>query len=560
MSKKKNKGLKKSEINSMVKDIFFNNSSKTFNYKQLSEMLGIVNKNERQLVQLQLLELLKTGFITEVTTGRYKMVVNITYVTGKVDVTASGSAFIIPKDGSEDVFVTKSNLNKALKGDTVKVALYSHRKTHRPEGEVVEITTRKRELFVGTIEISKKYAFLITDTKVINRDIFIPLDKIKNAKNGQKVVVKITEWDKKDKNPIGEVVDILGNKGENNAEMHAILAEFNLPYSYPENVIAEAEKISGTIPLEEISKRKDFRDVVTFTIDPEDAKDFDDALSIRKLDNDLWEIGVHIADVTHYVHPDTVIDKEGYERATSVYLVDRVVPMLPERLSNFLCSLRPNEDKLCFSIVFTMNSEATVKDQWIGRTVINSDRRYSYEEAQEILDTGEGDFAFELKTINELAKKMREKRFKMGAIEFERFEVSFNIDENGKPLSVFFKEAKDSNNLIEEFMLLANKKVAEFVGKGGNKTNPKKTFIYRIHDQPDPEKYNNFTNFAKKFGIETNEMAYIGNEEKDIIGANNAGMVSILINRTDKKTSYGENYQFRNLKNMWSYLKRKYEL
>ena len=505
MSKKEKKGPRKSEIKSQIQDVFFNNPTKTFNYKQLSTLLGITKKSGRQTIQLQLIDLAVTGFLSEVTTGRYKMIARGAYITGKVDMTASGAAYIIPEDGGEDVFVSQNNLKHALNGDVVKVLQYARRKSYRPEGEVIEIVKRKRDLFVGTLEVSGNFAFLITDSKIMHNDIFIPIDKINNAKNGQKVVVKIVEWAEKAKNPVGEVVDVLGNVGENNTEMHAILAEFNLPYSYPKEVDAEAEKIPDQIPAEEIAKRKDFRDIITFTIDPVDAKDFDDALSIRKLENGLWEIGVHIADVTHYVQPDSIIDKEGYDRATSVYLVDRVVPMLPERLSNYLCSLRPNEEKLCFSAVFQMTDEAVVKEQWFGRTVINSDRRFSYEEAQTILETGAGDYAEELKTMDTIAKKLREKRFKMGAIGFERVEVRFNIDENGKPLSVFFKEAKDSNKLIEEFMLLANKKVAELIGKNsleaGRKT-PAKTFVYRIHDSPNPDKFETFSKFIRKFGLE----------------------------------------------------------
>lgn len=505
MTKKSNKGPKRSEIKPLIQDVFFNNPNKTYNYKQLAAMLGITKKSGRQQIQLGLIELSETGFLSEVSSGRYKLLARGAYITGTVDMTASGAAYIVPEDGGADVFVSQSNLKTALNGDIVKVLQYARRRGHSPEGEVVEIVKRKRELFVGSLEVSGSFAFLVTDSKIMHKDIFIPLDKTKGAKNGQKVVAKITEWPAKAKNPVGEVVDILGEAGENDAEMHAILAEFNLPYFYPPEVDAAAELIPETFSAEEIARRKDFREVTTFTIDPVDAKDFDDALSIRKLNDGLWEIGVHIADVTHYVEPGSIIDKEGYQRATSVYLVDRVVPMLPERLSNFLCSLRPNEEKLCFSAVFEMAEDASIKNQWIGRTIIKSDRRFTYEEAQEVLETGEGDYAEELKLMDSLAKKLRDKRFRMGAIGFERVEVKFEIDEKGKPLAVFFKESKDSNKLIEEFMLLANKKVAELIGKNelekGTKNQPK-TFVYRIHDVPDPDKFETFSKFVRKFGLE----------------------------------------------------------
>jgi len=505
MTKNSNKGPKRSEIKPLIQDVFFNNPNKTYNYKQLAAMLGITKKSGRQQVQLVLIELSETGFLSEVSSGRYKLLARGAYITGTVDMTASGAAYIVPEDGGSDVFVSQSNLKTALNGDIVKVLQYARRRGHSPEGEVVEIVKRKRELFVGSLEVSGSFAFLVTDSKIMHKDIFIPLDKTKGAKNGQKVVAKITEWPEKAKNPVGEVVDILGEAGENDAEMHAILAEFNLPYFYPPEVDAAAEHIPETFSAEEIARRKDFREVTTFTIDPVDAKDFDDALSIRKLNDGLWEIGVHIADVTHYVEPGSVIDKEGYQRATSVYLVDRVVPMLPERLSNFLCSLRPNEEKLCFSAVFEITEDASIQNQWIGRTIIKSDRRFTYEEAQEVLETGEGDYAEELKIMDSLAKKLRDKRFRMGAIGFERVEVKFEIDEKGKPLAVFFKESKDSNKLIEEFMLLANKKVAELIGKNelekGTRNQPK-TFVYRIHDVPDPDKFETFSKFVRKFGLE----------------------------------------------------------
>jgi ribonuclease R len=506
---KKKKGLKKSDLTKRIQELFATNIKAAYNYKQVATLLGIEKKAERQMVAVVLYELMESGLLTEVTQGKFRMLTRESYLIGKVDMTASGAAYIIPDEGGEDVFVAQANLNQALNGDKVKVLMYAQRRRHQPQGEVVEIIKRKRETFVGTVEVSKHFAFLVTDRRMLYQDIFIPLNKLNNAKNGQKAIARITDWPLNAKNPNGEIVDVLGEVGDNQTEMHAILAEFNLPYKYPERVNEEAEKIDAAITPEEIAKRRDFRDITTFTIDPLDAKDFDDALSLRKLENGNWEVGVHIADVTHYVQPGSILEREALDRATSVYLVDRVVPMLPERLSNFICSLRPDEEKLCYSAVFELDENAKVLDSWIGRTVILSNRRFTYEEAQEIIETGAGDFSVEMITMNRLAQKLREKRFKHGAIGFERVEVKFNIDENGKPLSVYFKESKDSNKLIEEFMLLANKYVAEFIGKTeGKPGKPKaKTFVYRIHDQPNPEKFESFTRFIRKFGYELNTIS-----------------------------------------------------
>ena len=434
-----------------------------------------------------------------------------------------------------------------LNGDLVKILIFAKKRGRSQEGEVVEVLERKRETFVGRIEMSKNFAFLVTDKKVMFKDIFIPKEKLKDAKNGQLAVAKITDWDDYTKNPFGEIIDVLGDVGENNAEIHAILAEFNLPYEYPQNVIEAAEKIPEEIPQEEIKNRRDFRAVTTFTIDPKDAKDFDDALSIQKLDNGNWEVGVHIADVTHYVKPKSLIDKEGFDRATSIYLVDRVVPMLPERLSNGICSLRPNEEKLCFSVVFELDEDANLLDTWYGKTIIYSDRRFTYEEAQEVIETGEGDFKEEILALDKLAKGLRNQRFNHGAISFERVEVKFEIDEKGKPLSVFFKESKDANKLIEEFMLLANKRVAEFIGKKeitkGRGGNPK-TFVYRIHENPDPEKFENFARFVRRFGYEAMP---VGEEKisssinrllKQVEGKKEQNIIETLAIRTMAKASY----------------------
>ena len=376
----------------------------------------------------------------------------------------------------------------------MKIQLHAKRKGADPEGEVIEILESQRRSITGKLQVTKGFAFLITEDKTLANDIFIPKDKLKGGKTGDKAIVRITEWPEEAKNPLGEVVDILGTAGDNNAEMNAILAEFDLPYKYPANVEKAAEKISDAIPEEEIAKREDFRGVTTFTIDPKDAKDFDDALSARKLDNGNWEVGVHIADVTYYVKPESLIDREAFSRATSVYLVDRTIPMLPERLCNQICSLRPNEEKLCFSVIFELNKNAEIQQSHITRTIIKSDRRFTYEEAQAVIETGEGEYKEEILALNGLAQKLRDRRFKDGAIAFDRYD----IDENGKPLGTYIKESKEANKLIEEFMLLANRTVAEFIGKSKNKT--KKTFVYRIHEQPDPEKLRDFSAFISRFG------------------------------------------------------------
>jgi len=530
-------------LENLIVGIFSNNPEKTFNYKQVSRQLEIKEIGVKQLVVGILYDLTDLDFLHEVSTGKFKLKSKIGHITGTVDMTARGAAFIVSDDLEEDVFVSQANLNRALHGDVVKVYLYARRKSKQPEGEVVEIVKRKKTTFVGIIEISKNYAFLISDSRQMPYDIFLPLTKLNGAQDGEKAIVQITEWPRKSKNPVGQVVNVLGKPGENDTEMHAILAEYDLPYQFPEKVNEAAELISDKITEEEIALRRDFREITTFTIDPHDAKDFDDALSLRKLENGNWEVGVHIADVTHYVKKGSIIEKEAFDRATSVYLVDRVVPMLPERLSNGVCSLRPNEEKLCFSAVFEMNDKAEVLDTWIGRTVINSDRRFTYEEAQQVIETGEGDFKEEVLCLDRLAKILREKRFKKGAIDFDRYEVKFDIDEKGKPTRVFFKESKDSNKLIEEFMLLANKKVAESVGRVA-KGIKAKTFIYRTHDQPNPDKLNSFNQFIRKFGygIKTANAKAIStslnNLLHDVKGENIQNLVETLAIRSMAKAEY----------------------
>lgn len=517
-SGKKKGGLNKKDLFGMVYGIFANEPALTYNYKQISKKLGIKNMDERRLVVGVLYELRDRGDLLEVSTGKFKMKSRSGYITGVVDMTARGSAYIVSQDVEDDIFVSQANLNRALNGDEVKVYVFARRKRRQPEGEVVEIIKRKRDTFVGIIERSENFAFLTGIGKQMPYDIFIPIPKLKDAKNGEKAIVKITEWGKKHKNPIGKVEKVLGMPGNNETEMHAILAEYGLPYEFPKTVERAADGIQEDISKEDLAERRDFRDVTTFTIDPADAKDFDDALSIRKLENGNWEVGVHIADVTHYVTPGSVLDEEAYGRATSVYLVDRVVPMLPERLSNGICSLRPNEEKLTFSAVFEMDDNARVLKSWLGRTVICSDRRYAYEEVQEIIEGDEGDYKEEIMVLDTLAKKVRAERFKMGAIEFDREEVKFEIDKDGKPLSVYFKRSLDAHKLIEEFMLLANKTVASFIGKVPNDKKAK-TFVYRVHDKPNEEKLNSFNYFIRKFGygIKTTSKRAITNTMNNLL-------------------------------------------
>ncbi len=505
--------------------IFRTSPTDTFNYKQISSRLEIKDHPLKKMITDILYELTTEGVLEEIQTGKFKQKSEGFYVTGIVDLTSQGYGFIQSKDYPDDVFVSMKNLNHALHGDKVKVYLFAQRKKARPEGEVVEILQRARNTFVGTIEVSKNFAFLIPSTTKIPFDIFIPLRSLNGAQNGQKAVVKINEWQAGTKNPIGEVVEVLGFPGKHETEMHAILAEFELPNKFTKEIEAAASVLTENISAEEYKNRRDFRDITTFTIDPKDAKDFDDALSIRKLENDNWEVGVHIADVTHFIKPESILDHEALARATSVYLVDRVVPMLPERLSNNICSLRPNEEKLCYSAVFEMNNNAELINQWFGHTIIFSNRRFSYEEAQIIIDTGEGDLKDEVLTLHRLAQILRADRFRKGSIGFERDEVRFEIDSTGKPLRVFNKEFGESNQLVEEFMLLANKKVAEFctgvlstpspprVGKG-------KTCVYRIHDKPNMEKLETFATFISKFGysIQTSSTKKISESLNELIG------------------------------------------
>ncbi|MDR2285601.1 MAG: ribonuclease R, partial [Sphingobacterium sp.] len=450
----------KEVLTQLIVDVFEKSGNPLLNYKQVAAKLNITDSDSKVAIADILNDSSKSGQFAQPERGKFKLRQLQVYIIGKVDMTADGSAYIVPNDEFEnDIFVAPRKVRQALHEDIVKVHVYERKKGRKREGEVVEILQRAKTDFTGTIDISQSYAFFLPDDRKMQHDIFIPLDKLNGAKNGEKVVVAIIEWPKNAKNPIGKVKSVLGKKGENNTEMNAILADYGFPLHFPKEVDEAANAIPEEITREEIAKRKDFRDTLTFTIDPADAKDFDDAISFKILENGNYEIGVHIADVSHYVTPDSILDKEAFERATSVYLVDRVIPMLPERLSNNLCSLRPNEDKLCFSAVFEMDEKANVVEEWYGRTIIHSNRRFSYEEAQEIIENKSGDHATEILKLNELAYILRDRKFKNGAISFESEEVKFLLDEKGKPLGVYTKVRKDAHKLIEDFMLLANRKV-----------------------------------------------------------------------------------------------------
>ena len=497
--KKGGKHLKKKELVEMLLNYFRTKPNEAFSLKQLFQALKLTTHPGKMLCVDVVEEMVEDNFLIEIEKGRYKINDKGQILTGTFQRKSNGKNSFIPDDGGEPIFIAERNSAHAMNNDKVKVSLCAKCKKRQLEGQVIEILEHANETFVGVLKVSKNYAFLLTEANTLANDIFIPKDKLKGGKNGDKAVVRITEWPEEAKNPFGEVIDILGKAGDNTTEMHAILAEYGLPYTYPQAVEAAAEKLSAEITPEDYAEREDFRDVVTFTIDPKDAKDFDDALSIRNLKPGLWEVGVHIADVSHYVKEGSIIDKEAVKRATSVYLVDRTIPMLPERLCNFICSLRPDEEKLAYSVIFDMNDKAEVKNFRIRHTVIKSNRRFTYEEAQQIIETGEGDYKEEILELNRLAQILREKRMSAGSINFDRCEVKFEIDENGKPLSVYFKVSKEANKLIEEFMLLANRTVAEYVGKVPKNKKPK-VFPYRIHDLPDPDKLDNLNQFIARFG------------------------------------------------------------
>jgi ribonuclease R len=510
--------------------------------KQIVKKLGLKKKDDIKLVGRLVDECVEENRIEEVRDGSYRSNAKEKEIVGVLDHVSSRFGYVKIGDEQPDVYIKDRDLGSAVDGDTVEIAIFPTRHGEHPEGKVTKVLQRSRNRFVGRVEISKNFAFMIADARKIHTDFFIYPENINGATHGDKVIVEVTSWAENDRKPEAKVVEVLGKAGENEAEIHSIMAEFELPFRFPERVNAESKRIDEGITQEEINKRWDFRDVITFTIDPEDAKDFDDALSFRKLDSGLYEIGVHIADVTHYILPNSILDQEAFDRATSVYLVDRTVPMLPERLSNELCSLRPREDKLTFAAVFEMDEKGKIKKEWFGRTIIHSDVRFSYEEAQLILEKGQGILAEELRILNDIAKKLRKERFSKGAVNFETTEVKFKLDPKGKPLAVVPKIRKDAHKLIEEFMLLANKQVATFV-YNYKKAKEKNTFVYRIHDFPDPEKVKDFSVFARQFGHKMNidENSISGSLNKlmsEIEGKPEQNILEQLAIRTMAKAKY----------------------
>ena len=557
---KRKKNNKIENLSQTILNILRKDHSKYYDYKQIAAKLQLDDPSSRNQIIKKLKDLQAKGTIQEIERGKYIITPSQNYYTGKVDVAGRGQGYIIVEDLEDDIFVSNKNLNKALNGDIVEVYVFKRKKGGKSEGEITKILERKRTEFVGTIKVHENFAFVeIPDSKMYT-DIFIPKNKINGAKDGEKVLVSMDEWPEKADSPYGSVIKVLGMPGEHNTEIHSILAQYGLPYEFPTDVENYANTLDTSIKPEEIKKRRDMRKVLTFTIDPKDAKDFDDALSFEILDNGNYEIGIHIADVSHYVTPGTELDDEAYERATSVYLVDRVVPMLPEILSNNACSLRPNEEKYTFSAVFEMNEKAEVVKQWFGKTVTLSDARFAYEEAQYIIEnpeleihnmpadisitdneyTVQPEIASAILEMDKLAKKLRTKRMREGAISFDKVEVKFILDEHNNPEGVYFKESKDANKLIEEFMLLANKSVARFVGK----QEPKKTFVYRVHDEPDDEKIAALENIIKRFGYKLNTKdrhstaTSMNKLLKDVHGKREQNLIDTLAIRSMSKALY----------------------
>ncbi|MBQ3152354.1 MAG: ribonuclease R [Bacteroidaceae bacterium] len=535
--------ITKKQLLELLIDFFNSHQDDTFNARDIFAGLGIKSTSVKGLCMRLLDDLVFDGYLVEPTMNRYRLANKSSILTGTFKRSSDGYNLVYPDDDGEPIVIPDHKTAHALNDDYVRVTLYAHRRGRGREGEIIEIIKRAHDTFVGILRVQKHYAFLMTESRVMHTDIFIPRDQLKGGKSGDKAVVKLTEWPAESRNPIGKVIDVLGPTGDNDTEMNAILAEFGLPYVYPIAVETAANKLQTEITKEEIARREDFREVTTFTIDPEDAKDFDDALSVRPLSDGLWEVGVHIADVSHYVTEGSVIDKEAFKRATSIYLVDRTIPMLPEKLCNNLCSLRPDEDKLTYSVVFTMNDKAEVKKARICRTIIRSNRRFTYEEVQEILTAGKGEYSEELGLLNRMAQTMREKRFASGAIDFQQAEVHFRLDENGKPLSVYFSESNESHQLIEEFMLLANRTVAETIGKKSTGNTPK-TFVYRIHDQPDLEKLTVLSRFVAKLGYKMrgtgrgNTASSLNNLLRDIKGQKEQNVIEQISLRTMQKAKY----------------------
>jgi ribonuclease R/exosome complex exonuclease DIS3/RRP44 len=556
MSKKPKKlGNKPKDFTAQIFKILSKEPSKSFNYKQIAAVLELSDTKSRNEIIRDLKILKAQDKLHETEIGKYQIISKSEYYEGVIDMTSRKNGYFVCDELEDDVFVPFINLNHALDGDKVKAYIYNRRSSRKPEAEVLEVLERKKTEFVGVIDIQKNFAFVITANAKMYTDIFIPKNKINDAEHGDVVLVTLEDWPKKADSPFGSVIKVLGKPGEHNTEIHAILAEYGLPYDFPIEVEAYANKIDTSITEEEIKKRRDMRDVLTFTIDPKDAKDFDDALSFQVLENGNYEIGVHIADVSHYLQEGTILDDEAYNRATSVYLVDRVVPMLPEVLSNFACSLRPHEEKYTFSAVFQLNDKAEVVDSWFGRTVTYSDQRFAYEEAQSIIETKSDVIPAEISLtgkeyivpkpivdatlkMDELAKILRRKRMAAGAISFDKVEVKFNLNEDAEPIGVYFKQSKDANHLIEEFMLLANRKVAEFIGK------QKKTFIYRIHDEPNEDKLINLQTVIAKFGYSINFRSKkdisssLNNLLEEVQGKKEQNLVDTLTIRSMSKAAY----------------------
>lgn len=567
--KSRRKGI--SNLTNTILSILKKDRNQSYNYKQIAAKLGVNDASSRNQIIKTLAKLAAKQEIEQVDRGKFKAIVNAEYHTGTLDLSAKGSGYVICDAFDEDIFIASNNINKALHNDEVEFYVYKRRRRGKFEGEITNIIKRAKTEYVGVIQINEKYAFVIPDNPKMYKDIFVPINKTLKAQEGDKVLVRIEDWPQKTDSPYGKVIKILGKPGEHNTEIHAILAEYGLPHEFPYEVETFANQLDTSITKEEIAKRRDMRKDLTFTIDPKDAKDFDDALSFKILENGLYEIGIHIADVSHYVKEGTVLDDEAFERATSVYLVDRVVPMLPEVLSNNACSLRPHEEKYTFSAVFQMNNKAEIKNQWFGRTVTYSDARFAYEEAQAIIEnnidfvipekagivsikteipsdvslTGKAynakpEISKAILTLDRLAKIMRKKRMRSGAISFDKVEVKFNLDTNNNPEGVYFKTSKDANKLIEEFMLLANKKVAEFIGK----QSPKKTFVYRVHDEPDESKLAALQNIVRRFGYKLNfrdrksTTASLNNLLKEVVGKKEQNLVDTLAIRSMSKAEY----------------------
>ncbi len=551
------------QLAKQILKIFANNPFDAFNHKQISSRIGAGSKAERQEVIRTIQELAEEKHLVEDShKGKYKInpksiddeLAPKNYVEGTIDMKQGGKAYVIPnEEGREDIQIAPNNTHHALHGDTVRVLMFPQRKMHKPEGQVVEILKRAKTRFVGVLQKQERFAFMVSDSRTMQVDIFIHADDLGGAEDGEKVLVEMTDWPERMNNPVGKVVKRLGRPGDNNVEMQSILAEYDFPLEFPKEVEDEAKKIRKPTK-KEIAGRRDFRDVLTFTIDPADAKDFDDALSFRRLENGHVEVGVHIADVSHYVKPGSAIDREAYERGTSVYLVDRTIPMLPEKLCNEVCSLRQDEEKLCFSVVMEMDAKANVVNSWMGKTAICSNRRMAYEEAQEIIENGtwkdesEKSVGEAILALHDIATVLRNQRFKTGAINFETQEVKFQLDENAKPIGVYIKESKEANWLIEEFMLLANKTVAEYVGKpkskGGKSAKTARTFVYRVHDEPNPEKLNTFVEFVAKLGFSMKVGSRKALAEsynrlfENIAGRGEENMVDTIAIRTMSKAYY----------------------